>query len=209
MLDLKKNKRKIEKVVKKVCEENGAELIDSYITIGDINFPKTVSLYYKVKDNGSEYRFRISDHPMMHKNLGERFLIPSIYICEKSTLKSIANVVYDRIMVARHGDEWLIEKFKGKRLQDKELVTQGKTDYGNTAEAIKNIYSVFNVEIESNGYEEGERSIKYRFIAKTSTTIKKISRYKDDVKIRLNTKKEIAVFEDVENEGGFIVEISK
>lgn len=114
-MDLKRNRRKIVKVVRKVCKDNGAELIDSYFTIGDINFPKTVSLYFKVRDDNNVFRFRISDHPVRHKNVEEHLLIPSIYISDKTTLKSIKRVVFDRLLAERYGISWFLENCKRAR----------------------------------------------------------------------------------------------
>ena len=117
-MDLKRNRRKIVKVVRKVCKDNGTELIDSYITIGDINFPKTVSLYFKVRDDNNVFRFRISDHPMRHKNVEEHLLISSIYISERTTLKSIARLVLDDILTERYGIPWFLENLRRNRRID-------------------------------------------------------------------------------------------
>ena len=123
-MDLKRNRRKIVKVVRKVCRDNGAELIDSYITIGDINFPKTVSLYFKVRDDNNVFRFRISDHPVRHKNVEEHLLISSIYISDKTTLKSIERLVLDDILTERHGISWFLENLKRNRRIDIQDLSQ-------------------------------------------------------------------------------------
>lgn len=123
-MDLKRNRRKIVKVVRKVCKDNCAELIDSYITIGDINFPKTVSLYFKVRDDNNVFRFRISDHPMRHKNVEEHLLISSIYISERTTLKSIERLVLDDILTERYGIPWFLENLKRNRRIDIQNLSQ-------------------------------------------------------------------------------------
>ena len=125
-MDLKRNNRKIVRTVKKVCKENGAELLDSYITIGDINFPKTVSLYFKVRDGDKVFRFRISDHPMRHKNVEEHLLISSIYISERTTLQSISRIVLDNILAERCGVSWLLENYQRVRKTEIIDLSQGR-----------------------------------------------------------------------------------
>lgn len=135
-MDLKRNNRKIVRIVRKVCKENGAELIDSYITIGDINFPKTVSLYFKVRDDDKIFRFRISDHHMRHKNVEEHLLISSIYISERTTLKSISRIVLDIIQVNRFGVSWLLENCQRARKTKIIDLLQGRRDGKSNEEGL-------------------------------------------------------------------------